>query len=110
MSAAIVRRDDLDVLYVSAPVAVLVLDSRIGQLNVSVFVGEVVLPSPSGNRLIPVLDRSTGLAAIPILGVQEPLVLALQFLLENYTTDAIPTFRQGVSSSHVRAVHLGVVG
>ena len=47
MSATVVQRLDLDVERAEVPVAVLVFDARIGELDVSVVVRELVLDGPT---------------------------------------------------------------
>ena len=47
MSAAVVQRLDLDVERSEMPVAVLVLDARVGELDVAVVVRELVLDGPT---------------------------------------------------------------
>ena len=104
------RRDDLDVLNGAAAVAALVLDSRVRKLNVSVLVGQLVFLSPSSNRLV----RSSGVSPrsrrVAVLGLQEPLILALQFLFENDPAHRLAPFGEALGSLHVRAVDPGIVG
>ena len=47
MSAAVVQRLNLDVECAEAPVAVLVLDARVWELDVAVVVRELVLDGPT---------------------------------------------------------------
>ena len=87
MSATVVQRLDLDVQRSQMPVAVLVLDARVGELDVAVVLRELVLDGPT----MDFLRRSIGppialrLAAIALL--QELLVLALQLVIEEDAAD-----------------------
>ena len=87
MSAAVVQRLDLDVERVFAAVAVLVVDARVGELDVTVVLRELVLDGPTidlvGRSIGP--SVAVGLAAIALL--QELLVLALQLVVEHDATD-----------------------
>ena len=78
------RRDHLDVLNGRAPVATVVLDTGIRELNVPVLIRQLVLLSPASHSIGPLLRRLTRLAARPVLCLEEPLILALQILFEDY--------------------------
>jgi hypothetical protein len=110
VSATIVRRYDFDVLDRAAAVAILVLDPRIRQLDVSLLVWQLVLLGPSDDCLLAALRRFSALTTSPVLGLQESLILALQLLFEDHTTDAITPLSEMVGSLHVRVVDPGVVG
>jgi hypothetical protein len=110
VSAAIVGGDDLNILDGAAAVPVLVFDARIRDLNVPVLAGQLMLLSPTSNCL---LTRFGGLSTLPtssVLGLQEPLVLTFQLLLENDATHAIAALGNVICSLHVRAVDSRVVG
>jgi hypothetical protein len=110
VSATIVRSYNFDVFDSPAPLAVLVLDPRVRQLDVSVFVRQLVLLGPSGDCLLTLFPRFSTLTTSPVLGLQESLILALQLLFEDHTTDAITPLSEMVGSLHVRVVDPGVVG
>jgi hypothetical protein len=103
------RRDDLDVLNGTATVAAVVLNARVRKLNVSVLVGQLAFLSPSSNGLVPLLRRFTPLAARAVLGVQEPLIFALQILFENDPAHRLAPLGQALGSLHVGAIDPGIV-
>jgi hypothetical protein len=51
MCAAVVRCDDFDIFNGAAPITVLVLEPCVGQLNVSLVVGQLVLASPLSDAI-----------------------------------------------------------
>jgi hypothetical protein len=104
------RRDNLDVLNGTATVAAVVLNARVRKLNVSVLVGQLAFLSPSSNRLVPLLRGFTPLAAGAVLGLQEPLIFALQILFENDPAHRLAALGQALGRLHVRAVDPGIVG
>ena len=104
------RRDNFDVLDGAAAVTVLVLDPRIRELHVPVVVRQLVFLRPSSHSLRPSFRRLTSFAALPVLRLQKPLILALQLLFENDTADGFAPLCQALGGLHVRAVEPGVVG
>ena len=104
------RGDDLDVLDSATPIAVLVLDPHIRQLDVSVLVRQLVLLGPSSDCLLAAFRRLSALTTSPAFSMQEPLILALQILFEDYAADRLTPFRQAFGCLHVRAVEPGIVG
>jgi hypothetical protein len=110
VSATIVRRDDLDVFDSAPAVTVLVLESCIRQLDVSVLIGQPVLLSPSGDCLLTLFPRLSTLMTNPVLRLQEPLIVALQFFFENDSTDEISAVSKAVRRPHIRGEDSGIVG
>ena len=80
MGAAVVRRDDLNVLAPPTPVRVLVLDADIREVELIVEVGQVVFVGPVAN----LIGRPIGVAVVVVVVlvafVQPPLVLALELV------------------------------
>jgi len=87
VSAAVVRRDDLDVLDGPAPVAAVVLETGVRELDVSILVRQLVLLGPSGHCIGPLLRLLAPFSARSVFRLEEPLILPLQFFLENHTAD-----------------------
>ena len=98
MSAAVVQRLDLDVECSEMAVAVLVLNARIGELDVSVVVRELVLDGPTMDLFRRSIGSpiALGLAAIALL--QELLVLALQLVVEATRRMKAPSSRSRSAS------------
>ena len=109
MCAAVVQRLDLDIERSEMAVAVLIFDARIGELDVAVVVWKLVVDGPT----MKLLRRSIGsavavrLAAIALL--QELLVLALQLVIKDDTSDERAVFAQPFCVLEGRAIDLGVV-
>jgi hypothetical protein len=110
VGTTVVRGDDLDVLDSASSIPILVLDSRIRQLNVPVLARQLTLLSPTSNCLLTPFGRLSTLATGSVLGLQEALVLALQLLLENDPMHSIAALRNAVCSLDVRPVDSRVVG
>ena len=109
MRAAVVAGDDLDVLVAQPAVAVLVLDARVGEVDAVVEVRELVFPRPGTESRAPPgrAGRRCPLAAVPLL--QEPLVLALQLVVEDDAPDPPAVLAQARLGASVGAVDLRVV-
>ena len=82
------RRDDLDVLDGPASVAAVVLETGVRELDVSILVRQLVLLGPSGHCIGPLLRRLAPFSARSVFRLEEPLILPLQFFLENHTADS----------------------
>jgi hypothetical protein len=104
------RRNDLDVLHGALAISALVLDPRIRELNVPVVIRKIVFLSPTSHSLCAFFRGLTVIAARPVLGLQEPLILALQLFFEHDTAHWLAPFGQALRSLHVSAVNLGIVG
>jgi len=105
-----VRCNDLDVLHGASAISALVLDPRIGELNMSVLIRKLVFLSPTSHSLCAFFRGLTSIAAPPVLALQEPLILALQVFFENDTTHRLAALGQSFRGLHVCAVNLGIVG
>jgi hypothetical protein len=110
MSASVVGRDDLEVLDLSAPVAVLVLDAHIGELDVLVLVRQSMRECP----LTDLVDRPVGPAVtLPVSTVallKETLVLTLQLVVKNDAANTTTPILYALSRVLVRSVELRIVG
>ena len=69
VSTTIVRGDNLDVLDSASSIPILVLDSRIRQLNVPVLAGQLTLLSPTSNCLLTPFGRLPTLPTNSVLGL-----------------------------------------
>ena len=103
------RRDDLDVLNGPAAVAAVVLEPCIRELNVALLVRELVLLSPTSHSIGPLLRRFTMLAAGAVFCLEEPLILALEFLFEHDSAHRLAPFGQALGCLHLSAVDPGIV-
>ena len=66
--------------------------------------------SPTSHSLCAFFRGLTVIAARPVLGLQEPLILALQLFFEHDTAHWLAPFGQALRGLHVCAVNLGIVG
>ena len=82
MSAAIVGREQLDVLM-ELPAIDLVLDPVVGEMNVVVEVRQIVLACPVTDLILVAARPAVAVRSVTVVVLQELLVLALQVLLEN---------------------------
>ena len=103
------QRLDLDVERSEVAVAVLVLDARVGKLDVAVVVRELVLDGPTMDLFRRSIGPSValGLAAIALL--QELLILALQLIVENDAADEGTVFAEALGILEIGSIDLRVV-
>jgi hypothetical protein len=78
-------------------------------MNLLVEVREVVFERPLGNLLLVSIGVSVVIAAVPIVFVQPPLILALEFVVQDDAIDSGVAFGQAPSRTQVRAIYLRVV-
>src|SRR6185436_19262701 len=85
---AIVRRRDLDVLSVAAPVRPLVLDAKVRKLHALFEHGQLAFPGPL--RDLVACPRRASVAVLPVTIplLQEALVVALELVVEDDACDA----------------------
>ena len=87
---------DFEVLVTGQPIAVLILDARIREVNVSVVVRQVVLASPPRDLLRLAVRPPIAILLTAIALVEEPLIVALEFVVEDDTVDAATLFPQSL--------------
>jgi hypothetical protein len=109
MGAAVMRRDDLEVFDLSAPISVLVLDADIRKLDVLVFVRQPVRQRPFPDFV----GRAIGPAiAVPLLSIallEEALVFALQLEVEDDSPDMATAISDHLRGSFVGPMKMRVV-
>ena len=81
MSAAVVRREQLDVLVVLATIH-LVLDAVVREVHLAIEVRQVVLACPVADLVVGAVWPSVAVRAISVVVLQELLVLPLEVLFE----------------------------
>ena len=86
VSAAVVRREQLDVLVALAAID-LVLDAVVGEVNLAVEVRQVVFARPVTDLVLVAVRSAVAVGAVAVGLLQELLVLALQVLLEDDAPD-----------------------
>ena len=88
MRAAVVRRRDLHVLHITTAVRALVLDPEIGELNTFVHDRKVVLMRPLFDLFASSRRPTVAVRALAVSLLQEPLVLPLEFVVEDNALNA----------------------
>jgi hypothetical protein len=86
MSAAVVRREQLDVLVVLAAVDV-VLDAVVGEVHLAIEVRHLVLACPVADLVVGAVWSSVAIRSVAIVVLRELLVLAFEILLEDDAAD-----------------------
>lgn len=87
MSAAVVQRLDLDVERSEMPVAILVLDARVGELDVAIVLRELVLDGPAMDLFRRAIGTAIAVRLAAIAFLEELLVLAFQLVVEDDAAD-----------------------
>ena len=86
MGAAVVRRQHLDVVVSLAPVH-LVLDAEVWEVDLVVDVRQLVLPCPALDLAGGPVRSTVAVRAVPVVRLEELLVLPLQVLFEDDAAD-----------------------
>jgi hypothetical protein len=92
MSAAVVRRDDLDVLGIAPAVWPEKVDLEIGKLNSPVGMWEIVILRPPAHVVAVPPRPSVAVSSASVRLLEEHLVLTPKVLLEDYAFDVRALF------------------
>jgi hypothetical protein len=103
------RRRHLNVLDRVAAVALVVLDPHIGELNVAVAIREVVLASPLPDLLGLPIRTTRRVRAVVIRPLEEPLILALQFAVQDNAAQTSATGQQAIGCFRIRTIEASVM-
>jgi len=103
------QRLDLYVERSDVAVAVLVLDARVGKLDVTIVVREFVLDGPTVNLLRGSIGSAVAVRFATIALLQELLVLALQLVIEHDAADEGTVFAEALGILEISAVDLPVM-
>jgi hypothetical protein len=109
MGAAIMAGYDLDVFVARPPVTIFVLDPGIREVDMAVLVRQVVFACPSCDLLRLPIWSSVAILPAAIAFVQEPLVVALQLVVQDHAIDSAALLAEAVLSVEVGAIDLRVV-
>ena len=109
MSAAIVLRDDIDVVVVQSVVGLLVLDAQVREMHFAVEVRQVVLEGPVVDLFGRAVRVAVVVATLPIALVQPALIVALELVVEDDAVDARSAGLQALCLALVGAIDLDVV-
>jgi hypothetical protein len=104
--ATVVARDDLDVFVARLSLAVLILDARIREVDVSVVVRQVVLASPLSDLLRLAVRSSVAILPAAIALVKKPLAVALQLVIQDHAIHSAALLAEALLGALVGAVDL----
>ena len=109
MGAAVVRREDLDVLDVAPAVRPEELDLEVGKLDTSVGVREVVILGPSANVIAISSRPAVAVRPAAVRLLEERLIFAPKVLLEDHALDVRALFDQALRTPQICSIQLRVV-
>jgi len=107
--ASIVGRDHLDVLVVPASVRLLVLDSKIREMELVVEVRQIVFVRPVANLVRRPIRVAVVIPVVLVAFVQPPLIVALELVIEDHLLDVGVPLEETRFCLFVGAVDLEVV-
>jgi hypothetical protein len=110
MSASVVRRDDLQVLDLSAAVPILIFDANIRKLDVLVFVRQAMRQRPFANLVGGAIWPAIAVPFLSIALLQESLVFALQLVVEDDSPDMATALSDRLRGSFVGPMKVRIVG
>jgi hypothetical protein len=110
MTAAVVDGLDLEIGRPQPAVAVLVLDARVGKLDVPILVRQFVLDGPAMDLVRRSIGPAVAGGSTAIALLQELLVIALELVVEDDAVDQRALFAEPLSLLQVRAIDLRVAG
>jgi hypothetical protein len=104
VGAAVMRRNDLDVLDSTLTIRAVVFDAHIGKMDVAIDDGEVATCGPFGNIPSGGVCVTLGTSAIAIHVAEEALVVALELVVQGHSSDGRTTVSQPVGRVKVRSI------
>ena len=110
MGAAVMRRDDLQVVDLATAVPVLILDADIWELDVLIFVRQPVRQRPLPHLVGRAIGPAVAITFLAIPLLKEALILALQLVVEDHATDLAAAFSYPFRGALVCAVEVHVMG
>jgi hypothetical protein len=109
MGAAVVRREDLDVLDVAPAVRPEELDLEIRKLDSSIGVREIVILSPSAHVVAVAPGSAVAVGPASVRLLEEHLILPPKVLLEDHALDVSALFDQALRSPEICSIELRIV-
>jgi hypothetical protein len=109
MGAAVVRREDLDVLDVAPAVRPEELDLEIRKLDSSIGVREIVILSPSAHVVAVAPGPAVAVGPASVRLLEEHLILPPKVLLEDHALDVSALFDQALRSPEICSIELRIV-
>src|SRR2546425_1808761 len=99
----------LHIAVIVLSIELLVFDAQVGKMDLLIEVREVVLARPLLDFVLIAIRASVTVAALPIALVQPPLVLTLEFVVEDDSLDACAALLKAFCFTFVRAIDLNIV-
>jgi len=109
VAASVVNRHHLHIAVIVPAVGLLVLKAHVGEVDLIIEVGKFVLPCPLLDLSLVAIGASIAVAPIPVALVQPPLVLTLEFVVEDDSLDACAALLKAFCFTFVGAIDLDVV-
>ena len=109
VAAAVMLRRDLDVFALLATVSLAIFDPQVGEMELFIEVGKVVLVCPFADLFVRPIGMAVVVGAVAIPLVQPALVLTLELVVEHDAVDVRTAFRQALRGAFVGAIDLEVV-
>jgi hypothetical protein len=109
VGAAIVAGHDLEILMPRTAVTVFVLDAGIRESDVPIVVRQLVLPRPPCNLFWFTVRPAVAVFLAPIALVQEPLIIALEFVIEDDAPNPAALVTKSLRGALIGGVDIGVV-
>ena len=109
LSAVVVAGRELEILMSAAAIGTLVFDAHVGELHAVADDWKIVRGGPRANLVRGPIRTSGGPSAGAIVGLQETLIVALQFVIDDHSSDAGAGVLQASGGGGIRAIDLGVM-
>jgi hypothetical protein len=103
------NRHHLHIAVIVPPVGLLVFEAHVGEVDLIIEVGKVVLARPLLDLVLVAIGAPIAVAAIPVALVQPGLILTLEFVVEDDSPDACAALLKALRFTFVGAIDLDVV-
>jgi hypothetical protein len=104
VGTAVMRRDDLDVLDSVLTIRAVVFNAHVGKVDVAIDDGKVATCGPFGNISSGGVCVTLGTSAIAIHVAEESLVVALELVIQDHSSDGRTTASQPFGRMQVRPI------
>jgi hypothetical protein len=108
VSAAVVRREELDVFVTFAPID-FVLDSVVREVHLAIEVRQIVLARPVTDFVLVPPRSAVAVRSVAVVVLQELLVFALEIVFEHDAVNVGAVVSKALGFVHVGAIELGIV-
>jgi hypothetical protein len=103
------NRHHVHIAVIVPPVELLVFDAQVGEVHLLIEVREVVLARPLLDLLLVAIGAPIAVAATAVALVQPPLVVTLEFVVEDDSLDVCAALQKAFCFTFVGAIDLDVV-